>query len=69
MKATVLGYAKHCDAHKCRFEDGAEKYIDLMVSGDLDNETHESLIGKTVEFESATAFILIAHRVRVVEEA
>lgn len=69
MKVTVVSYAEHWDAHKCRFENGDEKWIDLMVSGDFDNETRESLIGKTVEFEITHAFISIAHRVRVVEEA
>ncbi|MBU9236753.1 hypothetical protein KTD19_30815 [Burkholderia multivorans] len=69
MKVQVLRYDEHWGAHKCRFEDGDEAYIDLLVSGDLDAESHDTLVGKTVEFDRTHPFILIAHRVRVVGEA
>lgn len=56
----IVSYNKQNMCHRVKYADGTTGLVDVMVSGNLTEETPESLIGRRVECEYTYPFISIA---------
>ena len=63
----VIRYDKNLDAHLCEDRDGKTRSIDLIVGGCLPVDLHpDSIVGKTVRFESTFPYVEIANDVEII---
>jgi hypothetical protein len=61
----VLSYDVLQNVHRVQDEQGATKFVDLMVHGDFpEGTTHESLVGQTFVCDYTYPYISIAMNVR-----
>lgn len=65
-RLSVKRWIENWQAHECEC-DGKVVIVDLFVDGGLQDETPESLIGKTVEVEYTHGFLWIAQGPRIVD--
>jgi hypothetical protein len=67
MQLQVISYhPSPLNYHFCKDEDGNTHNVDLFVDSTLIHETHESIVGKTVEVSRLHPYEEIAYDVRVV---
>lgn len=71
MRLKVISYVPWpCDYHVCKDERGDEMKVDLRISGSFVDETDpESMNGKTVDVEWTSAYVSIAHGVKLADES
>ena len=71
MKYLVGEYHETYMANKCKDENGNFVFIDLMVNADIDvkddnyDQFMKDLVGKTVEVEWLTSFVMIGNGIKV----
>jgi len=68
MRATVKKYNKQENYHEIVSETGDTIRVDLFVNGDLpESVTNESIVGKRIEIERTTPYLMIGYGVEIVE--
>lgn len=68
MKLKVLKYIPEHNLHECKDEKGMRRRVDIFVDGDLEGETRESIVGKTIECAYTFPYEEIAMEVVIAEE-
>ena len=67
MKLKVIEYDEYGNFHSCEDQDGLRYRVDLLVCGELPEETtHASLVGKTVEVEELIPYLLLARKTKII---